>query len=147
MSRDIVQSGGGDFPVYRGVARQYGNGLGSIFKAALRTVIPILKPVAKAGLQSVKKVAKDQGMKALKDIVRGENVKQVLKHTGKSALKSLGQSTLKQLSINASQKKKKPQSKSRQQTVRKGKKRKTKSPSLAIPLKQLRFARDVFDER
>ena len=34
-----LQSGKGDFPVYRGVSRQYGNGLGSIFKAALRTVI------------------------------------------------------------------------------------------------------------
>ena len=50
-----LQSGKGDFPVYRGVSRQYGNGLGSIFKAALRKVIPILKPVAKASLKSVKK--------------------------------------------------------------------------------------------
>ena len=31
-----LQSGKGDFPVYRGVSRQYGNGLGSIIKAALR---------------------------------------------------------------------------------------------------------------
>ena len=77
QSRSIMslQSGKGDFPVYRGVSRQYGNGLGSIFKAALRTVIPILKPVAKASLKSVKKVAKDQGVQALKDIVGGENVK------------------------------------------------------------------------
>ena len=54
QSRSIIslQSGKGDFPVYRGVSRQYGNGLGSIFKAALRTVIPILKPVAKASLTS-----------------------------------------------------------------------------------------------
>ena len=70
-----LQSGKGDFPMYRGVSRQYGNGLGSIFKAALRTVIPILKPVAKASLKSMKKVAKDQGVQALKDIVGGENVK------------------------------------------------------------------------
>ena len=77
QSRSIMslQSGKGDFPVYRGVSRQYGNGLGSIFKAALRIVIPILKPVAKASLKSVKKVAKDQGVQALKDIVGGENVK------------------------------------------------------------------------
>ena len=80
QSRSIMslQSGKGDFSVYRGVSRQYGNGLGSIFKAALRTVIPILKPVAKASLKRVKKVAKDQGVQALKDIVGGENVKQVL---------------------------------------------------------------------
>ena len=41
-----LQSGNGDFPVYRDVSRQYGNGLASIYKAALRTMIPSLKPVA-----------------------------------------------------------------------------------------------------
>ena len=89
-------SGFNDYPVYRGVSRQYGNGLGSIFKAALRTVVPILKPLAKVGFQSAKKVAKDQGVKALKDIVAGRNVKQVLKQRGKSALKSFGQSSIDQ---------------------------------------------------
>ena len=108
QSRSIMslQSGKGDFPVYRGVSRQYGNGLGSIFKAALRTVIPILKLVAKASLKSVKKVAKDQGVQALKDIVGGENVKKVLKQRGKTALKSFGQSTINQLAINSTQKRK-----------------------------------------
>ena len=63
-----IQSGKGglDFPVYRGVSRQYGHGLGSIFKAALRTVAPISKQVAKIGLQSAKKVAKEHGIQALK---------------------------------------------------------------------------------
>ena len=55
-------SGGNNFLVYRGVSRQYGYGLGSMFKTALRTVMPVLKPVAKAGLQSIKQVAKDQGI-------------------------------------------------------------------------------------
>ena len=49
------------FPVYRGIQRLYRNGLGSIFKAAMRTVIPILKPVAKAGIQSAKQIAKTHG--------------------------------------------------------------------------------------
>ena len=82
QSRTIMslQSGEGDFPVCRGVSRQYGNGLGSIFKAALRTVIPFLRPAAKASLKSMKKVAKDQVVQALKEIVVGENSKQVLKH-------------------------------------------------------------------
>ena len=57
-----LQSGKGDFPMYRGVSRQYGNGKGSIFKAVLRTVIPILKLVAKSSLKSMNKVAKDQGV-------------------------------------------------------------------------------------
>ena len=68
-----IQSGKGglDFPVYRGVSRQYCHGLGSIFKAALRTVAPILKPMAtmaKIGLQSAKKVAKEHGIQALKKL-------------------------------------------------------------------------------
>ena len=92
------------------LSRQYGNGLGSIFKAALRTVTPILKPLAKVGIQSAKKVAKDHGIKALREIVKGQIVKQVLKHRGKSALKSFGQSTINQFSegIKSNQKSKKP---------------------------------------
>ena len=139
-----LQSGKGDFPVYRGVSRQYGNGLGYIFKAALRTVIPILKLVAKASLKSVKKVAKDQGVQALKDIVSGENVKKVLKQRGKTALKSFGQSTINQLAINSTQKRKKPQSQSRHRTVKRGLKYKAKQFN---PIKRLVFAKDIFDEK
>ena len=112
--------------MYRGVSRQYGNGLGSIYKAALRTVIQNLKPVAKASLRSVKKVAKDQGVQALKDIVGGENVEQVLKQRGKTALKSFGQSTINKLAINSTQNRKKPQSQSRHRTVKRGLKHKAK---------------------
>ena len=129
-----------DYPVYRGVSRQYGNGLGSIFKAALRTVVPILKPLAKVGIQSAKKVAKDQGVKALKDIVAGRNVKQVLKQRGKSALKSFGQSSIDQFApgIKSTQKSKKPQSKSRHRTVYKGRRKPSR--------KNLRFAPDFLSK-
>ena len=124
-------SGFNDYPVYRGVSRQYGNGLGSIFKAALRTVVPILKPLAKVGIQSAKKVAKYQGVKALKDIVAGRNVKQVLKQRGKSALKSFGQSSIDQFApgIKSTQKSKKPQSKSRHRTVYKGRRKPSRKKS------------------
>ena len=133
-------SGFNDHPVYRGVSRQYGNGLGSIFKAALRTVVPILKPLAKVGIQSAKKVAKDQGVKALKDIVAGRNVKQVLKQRGKSALKSFGQSSIDQFApgIKSTQKSKKPQSKSRHRTVYKGRRKPSR--------KNLRFAPDFLSK-
>ena len=103
-----LQSGKGDLPVYRGLSRQCGNGLGSIFKAALRTVIPIIKPVAKASLKVMKNVAKDQEAQALKEIAGGVNVKQVLKQREKTALKSFGQSSINQLAINSTQKCKKP---------------------------------------
>ena len=133
-------SGFNDYPVYRGVSRQYGNGLGSIFKAALRTVVPILKPLAKVGIQSAKKVAKDQGVKALKDIVAGRNVKQVLKQRGKSALKSFGQSSIDQFApgIKSTQKSKKPQSKSRHRTVYKGRSKPSR--------KNLRFTPDFLSK-
>ena len=72
----------------------------------------ILKPVAKTSLKNKKIVAKDQGVQALKDIVGGENVKQVLKQRGKTALKSYSQSTINQLAINSTQKRKKPQAQS-----------------------------------
>ena len=112
-----------DFPVYRGVSKQYGYGLGSIFKAALKTVAPILKPFAKLGLQSAKKVAKEHGIQALKEIASGQNIKQVLKQRGKTALKSFGQSTFDQLSsgIKSTLKPNKTQSKTRLRTVQKAK--------------------------
>ena len=77
------------YPVYRGIPKQYGHGLGSIFKTAIRTIVPILKPVAKAGLRSAKKVVKEQGISALRDMVSGQNVKQVLQHRVQAALKQL----------------------------------------------------------
>ena len=133
-------SGFNDYPVYRCVSRQYGNGLGSIFKAALRTVVPILKPLAKVGIQSAKKVSKDQGVKALKDIVAGRNVKQVLKQRGKSALISFGKSSIDQFApgIKSTQKSKKPQSKSRHRTVYKGRRKPSR--------KNLRFAPDFLSK-
>lgn len=145
-------SGGINFPVYRGVSRQYGYGLGSMFKTALRTVMPILKPVAKAGLQSIKHVAKDQGINALRDIMQGQNIKQVLKSRGKSALKSLGKSALDHLAsggIKSNQKRRKNQSKTNRRTVhnkfQKGRGRKN-SLNRAISRKysNLKFSPDIF---
>ena len=92
----------------------------------------------------MKKVAKDQGIQALKDIVGGENVKKVLKQRGKTALKSFGQSTINQLAINSTQKHKKPQSQSRHRTVKRGFKSRAKKFN---PIKRLVFERDIFDEK
>ena len=80
---------GASYPVYRGIPRQYCHGLGSIFKTAIRTIVPILKPVAKAGLRSAKIVVKEQGISALRDMVSEQNVKQVLQRRGQAALKQI----------------------------------------------------------
>ena len=92
----------------------------------------------------MKKGAKDQGVQALKDIVGGENVKQVLKQRGKTALKSFGQSSINQLAINSTQKRKKHQSQSRHQTVKRGLKSRAKKFN---PIKRQVFAKDIFDEK
>ena len=42
-------------PVYRGVKHQYGYGLGSLFKTALKTVTPLIKPLVKSGFNAIKK--------------------------------------------------------------------------------------------
>ena len=55
-------------PVYRGVKHQYGYGLGSLFKSALRTVTPLLKPLVKSGFNALKKEGIKQGIGAAHDI-------------------------------------------------------------------------------
>lgn len=145
----ICQHGSGEneFPVYRGVSRQYGYGLGSMFKTAMRTVIPILKPIAKAGLQSIKKVAQDQGVDALRDIMEGQNIKQVLKKRGKSALKSLGNSALDHLTIKSNLRPKKSQSLTKRRSGhiknQKGKGRRKKSVK-KNKYPKIRFEKDIF---
>ena len=49
-------------PVYRGVKHQYGYGLGSISKTALKTFTPLIKPLVKSGLNAVKKEGIKQGI-------------------------------------------------------------------------------------
>ena len=76
-------------PVYRGVKHQYGYGLGSIFKTALKTVTPLIKPLVKSGFNAIKKEGLKQGIRAAEDIfLRGKNPKKVAISRGKQ-LKSV----------------------------------------------------------
>ena len=59
-------------------------------------------------------------------------------------MKSFGQSTINQLAINSTQKRKKPQSQSRNQTVKRSLKSRAKKFN---PIKRLVFAKDIFDEK
>ena len=71
-------------PVYRGVKHQYGYGLGSLFKTALKTVTPLIKPLVKSGFNAIKKGLK-QGIRAAEDIfLRGKNPKKLLFHEEKN---------------------------------------------------------------
>ena len=56
-SGELEMKTNASYPVYRGIPRQYAPGLGSIFKTATSSNdYSYLKPVAKAGLRSAKKV-------------------------------------------------------------------------------------------
>ena len=82
-------------PVYRGVKHQYGYGLGSLFKSALRTVTPLLKPLVKSGLNALKKEGIKQGIGAAQDIfLHGKNPKAVLISRGKESVKDLAQNLI-----------------------------------------------------
>lgn len=83
------------YPVYRGVPRQTGNGLGGLFKTALRTILPIVKPIVKPLVRSGLSTLKRQGIAGAHDIIlRGRSPKEVIKSRGKETLKEIGRKTL-----------------------------------------------------
>ena len=86
------------YPVYRGIPRQSGNGLGGLFKSALRTIIPIVKPLVKPLVKSGLSTLKRQGLGAAHDIIiGGQKPKDVIKRRGKQVLKDIGDETFAQL--------------------------------------------------
>jgi hypothetical protein len=84
-------------PVYRGVPRQYGYGLGSIFRTIGRTVVPFLKPLAKTVGKNLLKT----GVNIASDVLDGQGtIKQSLFARGKQGLKTTGVDILQQLLAN-----------------------------------------------
>ena len=81
-------------PTYQGQPRQYGHGLGSMFKKAMKRIMPLLNPFVKSGVHTLKKEGLQQGKAAMKDILTGSNVKQVIRKRGASVLKDVGESLL-----------------------------------------------------
>ena len=85
-------------PAYRGVLRQHGRGLGSIFKAVMKTAIPIVKPLVKTGIRNLKSQGLKHGKGAIRDIVvSGKKPKDVILSRGKQTLKSVGKSSVRSL--------------------------------------------------
>ena len=100
-------------PVYRGVKHQYGYGLGSLFKTALKTVTPLIKPLVKSGFNAIKKGLK-QGIRAAEDIfLRGKNPKKVAISRGKESIRDLAQQLKSVTGINKRKSSKKPHLSSR----------------------------------
>lgn len=77
-------------PVYRGTPRQFGGGLGSMFKSLMKTVIPMVKPQLQSAVKVLKQEGIKQGVGALQDLVeKGHSPKQVLKRRAQSLGKAL----------------------------------------------------------
>ena len=81
-------------PVYRGVPRQFGGGLGSMFKSMMKTAIPMIKPQLQSAFKVLKNEGIKQGVGALQDLMDNKEVhKKVLKRRAQS----LGKAILKRI--------------------------------------------------
>ena len=80
---------GGSIPVFRGLTRQRGYGIGGIFSKMFQRIAPVLKNVARsAGKQLVK-----TGANIITDVIDGNNLKKSaisnLSHGGQQLISSL----------------------------------------------------------
>jgi hypothetical protein len=76
-------------PVYHGQPRQYGYGLGSMFKKMASSIIPFVKPLVKSGLNTLKREGLRQGIGVAQDVLSGESVEEAFKQRGKDLLKNV----------------------------------------------------------
>jgi hypothetical protein len=83
------------YPVYQGVARQRGHGLGDMLKSAFRTVAPVLKPMVTRGLHALKDAALTHGKEFLQNvIIDKQNPKEAFLRAGKNVLLQTGKDLL-----------------------------------------------------
>lgn len=84
--------------VFRGPMVQRGHGLGSLFRGLVRTVLPVVKQVARKPI--VKKLAKTAlktGVRSLQDVMAGESVGTAVKKNVKQSSRQLLSESLKRL--------------------------------------------------
>ena len=83
------------YPVYRGLARQRGHGLGDMLKSVFRTVAPVLKPVVSQGLHALKDAALTHGKEFLQNVlIDKQNPKEAFLKAGKNVLLHTGKELL-----------------------------------------------------
>ncbi len=83
------------YPVYQGVTRQRGHGLGDMLKSVFRTVVPVLKPMVTRGLHALKDAAMTHGKEFLHDvIIDKQNPKEAFLRAGKNVLLQTGKDIL-----------------------------------------------------
>ena len=97
-------------PVYRGVKHQYSYGLGSIFKTALKTVTPLIKPLVKYGLNAVKKKESNKEYVQRKISSYVVKIKKVVISRGKQSIRDFAQKLKTVTGINKRKSRKNPHS-------------------------------------
>lgn len=92
-------------PVYRGRSKQYGYGIGGVLKKITKQTIPLLEPIGKNLINTLKSEGLSEGIGAITDIVsKGLNPKQVIKSRGLNTIKKISRKLLSDIddSINKS---------------------------------------------
>ena len=83
------------YPVYQGVTRQRGHGLGDMFKSAFCSVVPVLKPMVSRGLHALKDAALTHGKDFLYNVlIDKQNPKEAFLRAGKNVLLQTGKEIL-----------------------------------------------------
>ena len=84
---------GQGLPVFEGTRLQRGRGLGSILGGFARAAVPILKTTAKKGTEEALRA----GYNVLRDISRGQSLKNALKRRATEALKNTAKRTVQRI--------------------------------------------------
>ena len=83
------------YPVYQGVARQRGHGLGDMLKSAFRKVAAVLKPMVTRGLHALKDAAMTHGKEFLQNVlIDKQNPKEAFLRAGKNVSLQTGKDLL-----------------------------------------------------
>ncbi|KAL4236217.1 hypothetical protein ACF0H5_004604 [Mactra antiquata] len=100
-------------PIYKGFAHQYGHGLGSVFKKAMKAIKPLLQPLFKTEVRAWKHEGVRQGKGAVQDLMAGAKPKDVRKKRGAQMLKTMNENLLKAVVPAKKAKRTKPRTKKR----------------------------------
>lgn len=88
-----LNQAGGQYNVFRGVARQRGYGLGGMFKSMFRYILPLFKshalPVIRRGAEAIGTEAVRAASNIATDAIKGEDIKQSFQHHANSAIENL----------------------------------------------------------
>ena len=88
-----MQQVGSGLPVFAGVPRQRGHGIGNVLSGLIRVATPLLKK----GAVALGKQAAKTGMQIAEDVLRGENIKEAVKTRAKQAGMSMVRKALSQV--------------------------------------------------